>query len=207
MQFLNRDQVRLLLDAAADPSMRALYAIAATAGLRRGELLGLRWADIDFERRMLTVHRTAHRVRGQGIVFGEPKTNAGRRSVRLAALAIAHLRAHRALQIEHRLRIGPAWHDQDLVFASNAGTPIEEARVSRLFQRDLHQAGLPRVRLHDLRHTAATLLIEQGVSMKAVQSMLGHATIGITMDVYAHVTPAMQDSIAETMDRLFGTEL
>ncbi|MGK2964451.1 MAG: tyrosine-type recombinase/integrase, partial [Tepidiformaceae bacterium] len=206
MRYLDRTQVQLLLETATDPTMRALYSVAATAGLRRGEIVGLRWSDIDLERRVLTVQRTAHRVRGMGIVFGEPKTRAGRRSVRLSAVSVAYLRTHRAAQNEHRLRIGPAWNDNDLVFTSAVGTPIEEARVTRLFQRDLDRAGLPRIRMHDLRHTAATLLIEEGVNMKAVQAALGHATIGITMDTYAHVTPAMQDSVAEAMDRIFAVD-
>jgi integrase len=204
MSALTRDQVQLLLEHASDPTMRALYAVAATAGLRRGELVALRWSDIDFDRSVLTVRRTAHRVRGEGIVYGEPKTKAGRRSVRIGALALSLLRAHRANQLEARLRAGPAWHDLNIVFSSAFGTPIEEARISRVFHRDLQRAGLPRVRMHDLRHTAATLLIEQGVNFKAVQAALGHSTIAITMDIYAHVTPAMQDSVAEAMDRLFS---
>ncbi len=207
MQILSRDQVQLLLDSASDASMRALYGIAATAGLRRGELVALRWSDVDLERATLTIRRTAHRVRGEGIVYGEPKTNAGRRSVRVGSMAVSLLRAHRAAQIEARLKAGPAWHDLDLVFTSLVGTPLEEARITRLFQRDLDRAGLPRVRMHDLRHTAATLLIESGVAMKSVQAALGHSTIAITMDVYAHVTPAMQDSVAEAMDRLFRPAL
>lgn len=205
MNMLTRDQVQTLLDAAATPKMRALYAVAATAGLRRGEMVALRWSDIDFERRQLSVLRTAHRAKGQGVVFGEPKTRAGRRTVRLGSVALQALRSHRTYQLEERLKAGPEWQDNGLVFASAVGTTIEEARVTRNFKRDLAAAGLPPVRLHDLRHTAATLLIESGVPMKAVQSALGHATISITMDVYAHLTPAMQDTVAEAMDRLFGT--
>ena len=203
MKALTGAEVSKLLEAATDPTLCTLYVVAATAGLRRGELLGLRWTDIDFERAIITVQRTAQRIRGEGIVYGEPKTNAGRRSVRIGALAIQHLRNQRTHQLEQRLRAGPAWIDLGLVFNSAVGTAIEEARVTRTFQQDLERAELPRVRLHDLRHTAATLLISQGVSMKAVQATLGHSTIATTMDVYAHVTPSMQDSVSEAMDRLF----
>jgi integrase len=206
MHVLDRDQVLQLLEAAEDPALRALYAVAATAGLRRGELLALRWSDLDFERAVLTVRRTAQRIRGEGWVFGEPKTHAGRRAVRLGELALRHLRAQRTAQLEQRLRAGSAWNDLDLVFASGLGTPIEEARISRLYRRDLQRAGLPTIRLHDLRHTAATLLIEQGVNFKAVQAALGHSTIAVTLDIYAHVTPAMQDSVADAMDRIFAVE-
>jgi integrase len=206
MQALSRQQAAVLIERASTPLTRALYAVAATAGLRRGEMVALRWSDVDFDRRQLTVRRTAHRVRGRGIVMGEPKTKAGRRTVRLSSVALSALRAHRASQLEERLKAGPAWTDMNLVFTSSVGTTMEEARITRLFKRDLLAAGLPNVRLHDLRHTAATLLIEEGVSMKAVQAAMGHSTIAITMDVYAHVTPAMQDSVADAMDRIFGTD-
>jgi integrase len=205
MQTLTRDEVQRLVAAAGDATFRCLYLLAATAGLRRGELVGLRWSDIDLDRGQLTVLRTAQRIKAEGIVFGEPKTKAGRRTVRLGSLAVSALRTHRPAQLEQRLKAGPAWTDTGLVFTSARGTPIEEARLTRTFKRDLEVAGLPAVRFHDLRHTAATLLIEQGVAIKAVQSALGHSTIAVTMDTYAHVTPAMQDSVAETIDRLFGT--
>lgn len=114
------------------------------------------------------------------------------------------LRKLRVHQAEQRLKAGPAWTDFDLVFASSTGTVLEAARLTRTFKRDLEAAGLPAIRLHDLRHTFATLALEQGVPMKAVQSALGHSTVAVTMDVYGHITPAMQDAVAETMDRLFG---
>ncbi len=205
MSALTRDQVLTLIASSSNPAMQALYAVAATAGLRRGELLALRWSDVDLTRGNITVQRTAHRIRGEGIVYGEPKTNAARRSIRIGAFAVRLLRRHRAVQNQQRLSAGPAWVPANLIFAGPFGAPIEAARISRNFQRDLDTAGLPRVRFHDLRHTAATLLIEQGVPVKAVQATLGHSTIATTMDVYAHLTPAMQDSVAEAMDRLFAT--
>ncbi len=204
MRYLDRDQVRQLLEATPDLTMRTLYAVAATAGMRRGEILALRWRDIDWARGLIVVQRTAHRIRGAGIVYGEPKTNAARRAIKLGTMTLDLLRAQRTAQLEQRLHAGPAWQDHDLIFTSLVGTPVEAARVSRLFARDLENAGLPRVRFHDLRHTAATLLIEQGVHLKAVQSTLGHSTIATTMDVYAHLTPSMQDAVGEAMDRLFA---
>jgi len=158
------------------------------------------------ERGVIAVLRTAQRIRAEGWVFGEPKTRAGRRSVRVGAFAIGLLRAQRSAQNASRLRAGPAWQDLDLIFTSSRGTPIEEARLSRTYRADLERAQLPRIRLHDLRHTAATLLIESGVNIKAVQAALGHSTIAVTMDIYAHVTPAMQDSVALAMNRLFAAD-
>ena len=207
MQVLSRDQVNALLEVAPDDTSRALYALAATTGLRRGELLGLKWTDVNFEKAQLTVQRTAHRVKSRGVVMGEPKTAAGRRTVRLGAMAVSVLKRQRSLQLEQRLAAGPAWDEQGLLFANTMGMPLDAARVTRKFQDTLYRAGLPKIRFHDLRHTAATLLIEQGVTLKAVQATMGHSTIATTMDVYAHVTPAMQDSVAEAMDRIFGESL
>ncbi len=204
LQYLNRDQVQQLVEAAHNETAAALYAVAATCGLRRGELLGLRWSDLNFDKGQLTVQRTAHRIKGEGFVFGEPKTQAGRRTIRVGAFALNALRKQRTRQNEQRLYAGPAWEDTGLIFTSGLGTPLEPARVTRRFQATLAAVGLPPVRFHDLRHTAATLLIEQGVAIKAVQATLGHSTIATTMDVYSHVTPTMQDSVAEAMDRLFG---
>lgn len=204
MSALTRDQVLSLIAAAPEVTMKAIYAVAATTGLRRGEILALRWSDIDLTRGTLTVQRTAHRVRGEGIVYGEPKTNAARRSVRIGSFAVGLLRSHRAAQNQRRLMAGSSWNGSNLVFSGPLGVPLEAARISRNFKRDLLTAGVPSVRFHDLRHTAATLLIEQGVPIKAVQSTLGHSTIATTMDIYAHLTPAMQESVAQAMDRLFA---
>lgn len=162
---------------------------------------------MNFEKAQLTVQRTAHRVKSRGVVMGEPKTAAGRRTVRLGAMAVSVLKRQRSLQLEQRLAAGPAWDEQGLLFANTMGMPLDAARVTRKFQDTLYRAGLPKIRFHDLRHTAATLLIEQGVTLKAVQATMGHSTIATTMDVYAHVTPAMQDSVAEAMDRIFGESL
>ena len=148
--------------------------------------------------------RAAKRIAGQGVVFSEPKTARGRRKVRLSALALRELRQHRTEQVEARLKLGPLWHDNDLVFASTLGTPMEESRVSRTYSADLFRAGIPQVRFHDLRHTAATLLLSENVHPKVVQETLGHSTIAVTLDMYSHVSPDMQAEAAAAMDRIFG---
>ncbi len=203
LRTLSSLEVKSLLDRTENSTIRTLYAVGATAGLRRGELLALKWTDIDFDRGRLTVQRTALRVHGGGIHYGEPKTDAGRRTVRLGAMVVGELRRHKTEQLSMRLKAGPAWEDHGLVFTNIFGRPLDAGFVTRTFKRDLALAGLPAIRLHDLRHTFATLSLEQGTPVKSLQSALGHSTISTTLDIYGHVTPAMQDAVAETMDRLF----
>ncbi len=204
MVTLTKEQVQALVDAAGDTKFRALYAVAATVGMRRGELLALRWQDVDLEAGVLSVVRTATRIDGKGIVFTEPKTARARRKVRLADLAVRELKAHRVRQNEERLKLGSLWEDNDLVFASSVGTPLEEAHLSRSYGAALKKAEIPVIRFHDLRHTAASLLLSQNVHPKVVQEMLGHATIAITLDLYSHVVPDLQNEAVEAMNRLFG---
>jgi integrase len=201
---LTPDQAKALLDAARGDRLEALYVVALTSGLRLGELLALRWADLDGERGELHVRRTLVRTQA-GLSFNEPKTAKGRRTVRLPSFAVAALREHRARQLEERLRIGPAWDGQDLIFPNEVGRPIDRQNlIRRSFKKLLQKAGLPDVRFHDLRHTAATLLLRLGEHPKVVQERLGHSTISVTMDVYSHVLPDMQRQAAEKLDTLFG---
>jgi len=204
MKTLSAGQVRALLDAADDGTMKAIYALASTAGLRRGEILGLKWRDIDLLGGTLSVQRTAQRVVGQGIVFSEPKNAKSNRKVRLAEIAIRELKRHRAEQLERRLQLGSAWIDLDLVFASSLGTPLEETQVHLTYRRTLERAGLPRIRFHDLRHTAATLMLQQNVNPKVVQEMLGHTNIATTLNTYSHVTPDMQAEAVSRLNELFA---
>jgi integrase len=179
-----------------------LYVVALTAGLRLGELLALRWRDVDLQAGMLQVRGTLQRA-GSDLVVAEPKTAHSRRQVALATTAVEALRRHRVTQAEERLRLGAAWQDLDLVFSSEAGGYIDESRLRRnSFWPLLERAGLPRIRFHDLRHTAATLMLRRGVHPKIVAEMLGHAQVSVTLDLYSHVTPTMQREAAEAMDAL-----
>lgn len=201
---LTKEEADGLLKAAEGDRLYALYVLALTAGLRFGELLGLRWEDIDLDKGILTVK---HQVR---MVDEEPqfiplKTAKSRRTIRLPSLAVTALRKHRTRQLEERLRLGEVWRDYDLVFCTEVGTPLSESNVrNRSFHPLLKKAGLPRIRFHDLRHTCATLLLAQGVHPKLVQEQLGHSAIGMTLDTYSHVVPSMMDQVAGAMDSIFG---
>jgi integrase len=197
---LSPKEASLFLEAARGERFEALYVVAITAGLREGELLGLKWEDTNLEAGTLAVRRTLSEARS-GRFFEPPKNGKGR-SIRLTARAIDVLKQHKASQNEERLRLGTLWHDGDLVFPSLTGTPMNAKNLtSRSFKPLVEQVGLPRtVRFHDLRHTCATLLLGKGVHPKIVQELLGHATIAITLDTYSHVLPNMQGEAVHAME-------
>src|SRR5262249_3555375 len=151
------EQVAKLLDATRTHPSAALYVLAVTTGMRQGELLGLRWADIDLDGARLTIRRSLQRQRGAGLVFIEPKTARSRRPIVLSQRAVAALRAHRKRQVEERLAAGPRWQDRDLVFATRDGGPHDPSYQTAVFKQALAAAKLPPIRFHDMRHTAATL--------------------------------------------------
>jgi integrase len=205
MVALTREQTRRLLEAARGERLESLYVLALTTGMRQGELFALRWRHVDLDRGVLQVRGTMQQVKG-GPQLAEPKTRGSRRQIQLTSAAVQALREHRVRQNAERLKLGAAWEDQDLVFPNYVGRPLTPGNlVQRSFYPLLAKAGIPRVRFHDLRHTAATLLLEQGVHPKVVSEMLGHSTIAITLDLYSHVTPTMQKQAAEAMDRLLST--
>jgi integrase len=202
IKALTPDEVRSLLEAASGDRLEALYAVAVTSGMRQGELLALRWRFVDLTMGTAQVRGTLQRTR-EGLKIAEPKTARSRRLVRLTVTATEALRRHKACQAEERLRLGAAWADNDLVFANEVGRPIEATNlVSRSFAPLLKRAGLPRIRFHDLRHTAATLMLAQNVHAKVVSEMLGHSQISITLDLYSHVTPTMQQEATAAVDAL-----
>jgi integrase len=136
------------------------------------------------------------------LVFSEPKSNAGRRLVKLGSAVLDELRAHRERQAQERRFAGERWQENNLIFPSVCGTPMELRNLSRQFKYLLKRAGLPDIRFHDLRHTAATLMFQQGVHPKIVQERLGHSNISITLDTYSHVLPSLQEDAADQMDSL-----
>ena len=199
---LSAAQARTLLEAAQGNRFEALYVLALTTGMRLGELLGLRWQDVDLATGMLQVHHTLLRLR-DGLQLREPKTARSRRRIALAPSAVDALRHHRSRQAAIRLQLGPEWEDHDLVFANEIGKPVEAGNLlRRSFWPLLDKAGLPHIRFHDLRHTAATLLLQQGVHPKVVSELLGHSSIGLTLDTYSHVIPDMQQQAVVAMDAL-----
>jgi integrase len=198
---LTPEQVKQLLDAARGDRLESLYALAVHTGLRQGELLGLRWEDVDLESGSLHVKRTLTTARG-GPRLAAPKTKGSRRRVSLTRGAVDALRAHLARQLEEIDRAGSLWQENGLVFASLTGRPLDRHDLtSRQFKPLLERAGLPRkTRFHDLRHTCATLLLTKNVNPKVVSEMLGHSNIAITLDTYSHVLPNMQDSAARALE-------
>jgi integrase len=203
IQPLNREQVRAFLKAVYGHRLEALYVVAVTAGLREGELLGLRWEDVDLEAGTLQVRRTLSEARS-GRIFEAPKSGKGRR-IRLTRKATEALRSHRKRQVEEKIGLGPLWHENGLVFPSQVGTPLSGRNLNRTYKRHLEQADLSSTfRFHDLRHTCATLLLQQGVHVKFVQELLGHADIALTLNVYSHVLPDMGDAASEAMNVALG---
>jgi len=203
-QTLRPDEVQRLILAAQDDRLGALVVVAVHTGMRLGELLGLRWQYVDLENHILQVRGSLQRG-PKGFVIEEPKTRASRRAVLLTAAACDALKRHQAQQLLEREAAGPLWSANDLVFCTEVGDPLDGTAVLRgYFYPLLKRAGLPRVRLHDLRHTAATLLLSQGISPKVVASVLGHATTAVTLDIYSHVTPDMQRGAVDAMQRIIG---
>jgi integrase len=200
MHPLSADEASALLEAARGDRFRALYVLAITTGLRRGELLGLRWRDVDLEHGVLRVGRALVREGGR-YRLGETKTKRGHRSIRLTSQAVSALGAHRKRQLEERMKVAGLYEDHDLIFATQKGTPLNpENLVKRSFKPLLERASLPEIRFHDLRHTCATLLLGRGVHPKLVQELLGHATIAMTLDTYSHFLPSMGDQTARAME-------
>lgn len=204
MRTFTPEQARAFLDSVAGDRLEALYVLALTTGMRQGELLALRWADVDPDARTARVRATLYRPRGGGYELASPKTARSRRQVALTHAAAAALRRHRTRQLEERLRVGAAWQDLDLVFANEIGGPLRGTRLTKTFQAALRRTGLPRMRFHDLRHTAATLMLGGGVHPKVASEMLGHSTIATTLDLYSHVAPTMQAAAADTLDAVLA---
>lgn len=179
--------------------------MAVATGMRQGELLALHWQDVDFEEGAIYV-RWNVRYRNQVFTFKQPKTRKSRRRIALASETLEALRAHRTRQLAERLKAGDVWEGEkwhDLVFCNEIGGPyIPSSAVRSSFTRILLRAGLPRIRFHDLRHTCATLALVARVNPKVVSEMLGHSTVSITLDIYSHVLPDMQQDAVTVMAQI-----
>src|SRR5215204_1804681 len=198
IQALPPEQARAFLQAAKSDRLEALYLLAIHTGLRQGELLGLRWSDVDLDQGTLQVRRIRSAAKGTP-TFTTPKNNKSR-SVRLTTQAVQTLQDHRKRQIEERLTYAGHWQDTGLVFTSTVGTPLNRHNLfRRSFKPLLRRAGLPDLPFHALRHSFATLMLSGREHPKVVQEMLGHSKINTTLDFYSHVLPDMQ---REAVDRL-----
>jgi len=193
-------QVASVLASAASDDLECLWRLALITGMRRGEILGLRWGDVDYDNGSLFVRRTMSRGASSRLEDGEPKTVSGRRRIALPASVLESLRRHRLRQLEYRLAAGPAFKDQMLVFANETGGPLHPNTVANRFRKLTLGADVPVIRFHDLRHTCATLMMAQGEHPKVVQERLGHADVAMTINLYSHVMPDMQREAADRLD-------
>ncbi|TCS80341.1 site-specific integrase [Tepidibacillus fermentans] len=201
MVTLNKQEISKLLETAKDSPFFPIIFTAIYTGMRRGEILGLRWRDINFHNRVISVRQTLQAVKGKGLIFKEPK-NGKERTVSIPDSLIDLLKKQKIKQNENKLRFGPAYNDFDLVFAQPNGNPFQPSELSRGFNKIIKKAEITPIRFHDLRHTHATLLLEQGVHPKIVSERLGHSSINITLDTYSHVLPNMQEEAANKFDDL-----
>jgi integrase len=206
IKALSSEQAKALLSAAQNTRNEALYVVAVHTGLRQGELLGLKWTDVDLAGRRLSVRRSL-KVTDHGLDFGPPKNKASRRSVPLSKTAVAVLRAHRTRQNEERLRLGDLWLDHDLVFPNRVGKPMDHGNLYyREYKPLLQKSGLgdKGFTFHSLRHTFATELFNQRKRPKIIQSLLGHSSIVQTLDTYSHLLDDVDDDEIGGLDEAFG---
>jgi integrase len=178
-----------------------MWWLIALRGLRRGEAAGLRWVDVDLDSGRASPRRPRVVV-NYAVEVSEPKTARGRRSLALDALTVAALREHKERQAEDRAVVGPGWQDSGLVFTRPDGAPLHPDLISDWFERLAREAGLPKIRLHDVRHSYASAALAAGIPAKIVSERLGHATVQITLDTYSHVLPGLDAQAAETVARL-----
>jgi integrase len=205
---LNMEQAQKLLDVVSGHPNEALFILAIATGMRRGEIAGLKWQDIDWENATLHVQRSLTRVptsMGGGYQEAEPKTEKSRRSIVLPDFALTALLRHRELQFDIRERAGEFWHEHDYVFCTPLGEHIHPGHdILEELKKLLKKAGLPDIRFHDLRHSAATMLLGMGIHPKIVQERLGHHDIGTTMNIYSHVLPNMQEEAMKRLNFMIG---
>ncbi|MCC6619214.1 MAG: site-specific integrase [Chloroflexi bacterium] len=205
LHYFDAKQLRRLLAVAAEYDIGALVTVAATTGLRRGELLGLSWDDIDWTVGTLTVRRSLARAWGRGYELSAPKTNRSRRTIHLADPAIEALRREERAQDAARDAAGSPWQNTDrLVFTDAIGRPLSPDAVHVAYHALRDAAGLPSVPFHGLRHSTATALLSAGVPLRVVSDLLGHSGIAITADYYAHVEQDLRRDAADAMNRALG---
>jgi integrase len=203
VRILTPEQARTFLNAAKGDRLESLYWLALTTGMRRGEILGLRWQDVDLNEATLSVRVQLQRVGGK-MQLVEPKTATSIRTIALPPVTIAALKRQRTRQYEEQVLAGNRWQEHDLVFASIIGTPMDFMTFARKFDISLTRAKLPHIRVHDLRHTAATFMLAQGIAPKLAMDVLGHSNLSMTMGTYQHVTAKLRREVAQGMQDLLA---
>ena len=205
MRVMSENDLNRFLEAAKATPYYPLFYLALFTGMRRSELLALRWSDVDLTLCQLSVSRTIHRVRNGDFVFRPPKTAKGRRTVSLSPSTAIVLKTYREQQHAFRLLQDLSVHEEDLVFSKEDRTPLTPNVVTNAWLRLARRVGLTGVRLHDARHTHASLMLKQGVHPKIVQERLGHSTIAVTLDTYSHVVPGLQEAAAVAFDQVLSS--
>ena len=198
------DQVRAFLEHVAGDRLHALWLLMIATGMRRGEALGLRWGDVDFQRGAVAIRRSRVVTDGWTVAESEPKTSRGRRLVSVDPATMTALRAWRKEQVAERLRAGDVWQRGDWVFTTELGEPLHPQTVTRMFGRLVQEAGLPELRLHGLRHTSATLALAAGIHPRVEADRLGHSTVQLTLDVYSHAVQSVEVDAAAKMGALIS---
>jgi len=206
MSTLSPEEVTRFLDVARETDYYVYFATLLYTGLRRGELLALRWRNLDLQKATLAVVETGYKLADGRYIIKEPKTPQSRRSVSLPLSLVELFKAYRADQELLRIQLGISLNADDFVFIRPDGSPMNPGAVSLAFWRIIKRAGLKHIRIHDLRHTHATLMLKAGVHPKVVSERLGHASIGITLDTYSHVLPGLQEAAAEKFERMIEAD-
>jgi integrase len=203
MKFYD-DQVKALLKTAREigDKFYPLYFLAVHTGMRQAELMGLKWEDVDWKLSTIQVKRQVRHFKGGGYTFLEPKSKSGTRTIKLGKQALEILRVHKEEQERIISAANGNWTHLDLAFPSSAGTPLTASNIRRDFRKLLNASGLPKIRFHDLRHTAASLMLNHGIPVLIVSKRLGHSKPSITIDVYGHLIPSRQEEAAQLMDNL-----
>jgi integrase len=196
-------QARAFLAGVKGDSLEPFWRLALATGMRRGELLGLKWGDIDSPKARVAVRRAIAVIDGVPIE-SEPKTRRGRRTIPIDETSLAVLKQQRVRDLERALLLGRRLSDEDYVFSTADGGPLNPDAVSKRFRRLARAADLPLIRLHDLRHTHATLALEAGIHPKVVSERLGHGSVAITLDTYSHAVPSLESEAAERIEELLA---
>ncbi len=202
MVFLDEGEVLQFLITIQESPHNALYTLAIKTGMRKGELLALKWTDLNWQRGTIRVQRQVQRIKEQGLVFRPPKTRAGRRTIQLGEKTLETLQE----QLERckllKSAASDSWKENNLIFPSTVGTPLGGSNISKDFKAQLKKAGVKDIRFHDLRHTAASLMLNNGVPVIVVSKILGHSKTSTTLDIYGHLIPVMQEQAARVMDEI-----
>jgi integrase len=204
MQTWDEYEINRFLKASKDGQYYTLFHTALYTGMRRSELLALRWCDVDFIFSQISVSRSLHHLKDGSYIFTQPKSAKSKRTISLSSFAIVALHEHKKKQEEIRAPLGITLKDDDLVFSTLEGKPLRPNTITRAWNLAAKHAGVKVIRLHDARHTHASLMLKAGIHPKIVQERLGHSTIAMTLDTYSHVTPGLQQAAAESFDKLLN---